>query len=197
MNDESDESVHLSLCVYVKDEPVYGNTLWTMNDESVHGNTRVKDDSVHLSPCVYALRILILFEGGRCWSKEYQKNSRKFKICIIMHKICILCIFLKMPKNHFPGISDASKQFWFFYLKKFLDLSRTISEFMHILCFPENKLIALILLWDSCYWFTEYGRWWGRAWGCREGVVRTLEGCWEGVGRDLAGGEGWGWGSDL
>ena len=31
MNDESDESVHLSLCVYVKDEPV-------------HGNTRVKDE---------------------------------------------------------------------------------------------------------------------------------------------------------
>ena len=27
MNDESDESVHLSPCVYVKDEPVHGNTL--------------------------------------------------------------------------------------------------------------------------------------------------------------------------
>ena len=30
MNDESNESVHLSPCVYVKDEPVHGNTL---NDE--------------------------------------------------------------------------------------------------------------------------------------------------------------------
>ena len=27
MNDESDASVHLSPCVYVKDEPVHGNTL--------------------------------------------------------------------------------------------------------------------------------------------------------------------------
>ena len=27
MNDESNESVHLLLCVYVKDEPVHGNTL--------------------------------------------------------------------------------------------------------------------------------------------------------------------------
>ena len=32
MNDESDESVHLSPCVYVKDEPVHENTL-CMNDE--------------------------------------------------------------------------------------------------------------------------------------------------------------------
>ena len=54
-------------------------------------------------PKTKALRILIPFGGGRCWCKEYQKNSRKFKICIIMHKICILCIFLKMPKNHFSG----------------------------------------------------------------------------------------------
>ena len=27
MNDESDELVHLSPCVYMKDEPVHGNTL--------------------------------------------------------------------------------------------------------------------------------------------------------------------------
>ena len=59
MNDESDESVHLSPCVYVKDEPGHGNTLWTMNDESVHGNTRVKDKrwlgSSFTVACVYAL----------------------------------------------------------------------------------------------------------------------------------------------
>ena len=54
-------------------------------------------------PKTKALRILILFGGGRCWFKEYQKNPRKFKIFIIMHKICILCIFLKMPENHFSG----------------------------------------------------------------------------------------------
>ena len=47
--------------------------------------------------------------------------------------------------------------FDFFHLKKFPELKK-ISELMHILCFPENKHIALILLWDSCYWFTEYGR---------------------------------------
>ena len=40
-------------------------------------------------PKTKALRILIFFGGGRCWSKEYQKDPRKFKICIIMHKICI------------------------------------------------------------------------------------------------------------
>ena len=28
---------------------------------------------------------------------------------------------------------------------------------MHILCFPENERITPILLWDGCYWFTEYG----------------------------------------
>ena len=33
-------------------------------------------------PKTKALRIVILFGGGRCWSKEHQKNSRKFKICI-------------------------------------------------------------------------------------------------------------------
>ena len=33
-----------------------------------------------------------------------------------------------------------------------------------------NLRITLILLWDGCYWFTEYGRGWGRAWGCWEGV---------------------------
>ena len=33
-----------------------------------------------------------------------------------------------------------------------------LSEFMHILCFPENELIAPILLWDGCYWFTKYGK---------------------------------------
>ena len=31
MNYESDELVHLSPCVYMKDEPVHGNTLWTIN----------------------------------------------------------------------------------------------------------------------------------------------------------------------
>ena len=44
---------------------------------------------------------------------------------------------------------------------------------MHILCFPENERITPILLWDGCYWFTEYGR---------------CEGRWEGV--ELASGEG-------
>ena len=66
---------------------------------------------------------------------------------------------------------------------------------MHILCFPENELIASIILWDGCNWFTEYGKWWGRVWGCCIG--RALGGFWEGVGRVLAGGEGWVWESDL
>ena len=35
-------------------------------------------------PKTKGLGILILFGGGRYWSKEYQKNSRKFKICIII-----------------------------------------------------------------------------------------------------------------
>ena len=128
-------------------------------------------------PKTKALRILILFGGGRCWCKEYQKNSRKFKICIIMHKICILCIFLKMPKNHFSGHLRWFWAFLIFLPKKKSGLTK-ISEFMHILCFPENEPIALILLWDGCYWFTEYGRWWVRAWGCWEGVVRALGGRW-------------------
>ena len=76
-----------------------------------------------------------------------------------------------------------------------------MSEFMHILCFPENERITPILLWDGCYWFTEYGRRWGRVWGVLggrwKGVGRALGGCggcggcWEGVGRALASGEGW------
>ena len=28
---------------------------------------------------------------------------------------------------------------------------------MHILRFLENELIAPIILWDGCYWFTEHG----------------------------------------
>ena len=55
---------------------------------------------------------------------------------------------------------------------------------MHILCCPENERITPILLWDGCYWFTEYGRWWGRVWGALvgrlEGVGRVLGGRWEG-----------------
>ena len=43
-------------------------------------------------PKTKGLGILILFGGGRYWSKEYQKNSRKFKICIIMHKYAKLVI---------------------------------------------------------------------------------------------------------
>ena len=43
-------------------------------------------------PNTKGLGILILFGGGRYWSKEYQKNSRKFKICIIMHKYAKLVI---------------------------------------------------------------------------------------------------------
>ena len=39
----------------------------------------------------------------------------------------------------------------------FFGLKKT-SELMHILCFQENEHIAPILLWDGCYWFTEYGR---------------------------------------
>ena len=38
-------------------------------------------------PKTKGLGILILFGGGRYWSKEYQKNSRKFKICIIRYHI--------------------------------------------------------------------------------------------------------------
>ena len=83
------------------------------------------DGVIEPGPKTKALRILILFGSGRCWSKEYQKNPRKFKICIIMHKICILCIFLKMHKNHFSGhfrwfqaFLIFSPNFWFFWTCK-------------------------------------------------------------------------------
>ena len=64
-------------------------------------------------PKTKAIRILIPFGGGRCWSKEYQKNSRKFKICIIMHKICIYsyAFFLKCLKITLLDISDDSEHF--------------------------------------------------------------------------------------
>ena len=38
-------------------------------------------------PKTKGLGILIVFGGGRYWSKEYQKNTRKFKICIISHML--------------------------------------------------------------------------------------------------------------
>ena len=52
-------------------------------------------------PKTKALRFLILFGGGtgRYWSKEYQKNFKKFKICIIMHKICIKYAYYAFSKN--------------------------------------------------------------------------------------------------
>ena len=73
-----------------------------------------------------------------------------------------------------------------------------MSEFMHILYYPENELIASILLWDGCNWFTEYMV--GDGGGCG-GVA--LGGRWEGFGKALGGrwrvtgGEGWVWESDL
>ena len=50
-------------------------------------------------PKTKGLGILILFGGGRYWSKEYQKNSRKFKICIIMHKYAKYAFF-QLPLAH-------------------------------------------------------------------------------------------------
>ena len=68
------------------------------------------------------------------------------------------CFFPKNAlKTTFLGILDNSEHFCFFSPKIVSGLEK-ISEFMHILCFPENELIASILLWDGCNWFTEYGR---------------------------------------
>ena len=63
---------------------------------------------------------------------------------------------------------------------------------MHILCFPENELIAQILLWDVIGSLSMVGAGvrgvGGSALGGRwEGVGRALGGCWEGVGRALGG----------
>ena len=74
-------------------------------------------------------------------SKKSQKIQNMHNY---MHKICILCIFLKMPKFTFLGISDNSDHFCFFSPKIVSGLPR--------------KRIASILLWDGCNWFTEYGR---------------------------------------
>ena len=52
-----------------------------------------------------------LYGGGSYWSREHQKNTRTFKICIlciIMHKICILL------KITFLSISDDSDHFFIF-----------------------------------------------------------------------------------
>ena len=59
------------------------------------------------------------------------EKSQKIQNMHNYAEICKICIFLKIPKNNFSG---------------------------HILCFPENERITPILLWDGCYWFTEYGR---------------------------------------
>ena len=58
---------------------------------------------------------------------------------------------------------------------------------MHILCFPENELIALILL-SHVYGMVVIGSlsMVGDG-GGRGGVVRALGGRWEGVGRALGG----------
>ena len=75
-------------------------------------------------PKTKGLGILIPFGGGRYWSKEYQKNSRKFKICIIMHKYAKYAFFYKCLKITFLGISDDSEHFCFFHLTFFLDLEK-------------------------------------------------------------------------
>ena len=48
----------------------------------------VVSGGIEPGPKTKALRILIIFGGGRCWFKEYQKNLRKIpenaKICILL-----------------------------------------------------------------------------------------------------------------
>ena len=77
----------------------------------------------------------------RCWSKECQKNPRKFKICIIMHKICILCIFLKMPKIHFSG---HFRLFW-----AFLIFSPNIFQGCYVRYFSAKSALRAFNLWGA------------------------------------------------
>ena len=109
-------------------------------------------------------------------SKKSQKIQNMHNY---MHKICILCIFLKMPKFTFLGISDNSDHFCFFSPKIVSGLKR-ISEFMHILCFPENELPQFfygMVVIGSLSMVGDGG-------GCG-GVA--LGGRWEGFGKALAG----------
>ena len=59
----------------------------------------VCESVIEPGPKTKGVGILILFGGGRYWSKEYQKNSRKFKICIIMHKYAKYAFF-QLPLAH-------------------------------------------------------------------------------------------------
>ena len=66
-------------------------------------------------------------------SKKSQKIQNMHNY---MHKICILCIFLKMPKFTFLGISDNSDHFCFFSPRKlFLDLK----EFQNLCTFYVSQ----------------------------------------------------------
>ena len=44
-------------------------------------------------PKTIALMILTIFGGGRYWSREYGKNTKKLKLCIIMHKYAKYAFF--------------------------------------------------------------------------------------------------------
>ena len=60
---------------------------------------------------------------------------------------------------------------------------------MHILCFPENERITVLP--QFFYGMVVIGSL------TMEGDGGGCGGCWEGVGRALASGEGWAWESDL
>ena len=62
---------------------------------------------------------------------------------------------------------------------------------MHLLCLPENELIAQFFYGMAVIGSLSMV---GDGGGCGGGA---LGGFWEGVGRALAGGEGWVWESDL
>ena len=78
--------------------------------------------------------ILILFGCGRYCLREYRKNTRKLKLCIIMHNYAKYAFFESWIKTTFLCISDDFQHFLFFHLKYFSETSK-IS-----LCVAARKL---------------------------------------------------------
>ena len=70
--------------------------------------------------------ILILFGGGRYRSIEYAKNTRKLKLCIIMHNYAKYAFFESWLKPTFLRISGDFKHFLFFSLIFFLRLEKIV-----------------------------------------------------------------------
>ena len=95
-------------------------------------------------PETIALIILILFGCGRYSPKEYGKNTRKLKLCIIMHTYAKYAFFESWLKTTFLCISDDFKHFLFFSPKIFFEMYIPLTNHTKGYSLMYKQMISLL-----------------------------------------------------